>query len=150
MAAVVALVVVDPFGGLRSAPDWAGWISGQQRLDRVMSRVAPVLFISTGVSAAGAAVVAAQRHATTVAIWRGLAAAFVAAAVGVTLKVNEPLNERLRGWRAEGVPPADWRAVRSRWEKGHRARRALLAIAAGAAVLGRPGAAQFLPRKRGW
>lgn len=115
-----------------------------------MSRVAPVLFISTGVSAAGgAAVVAAQRHATTVAIWRGLAATFVAAAVGVTLKVNEPLNERLRGWRAEDVSPADWRAVRSRWEKGHRARRALLAIAAGAALLGSQGAAQVLRRRRG-
>lgn len=136
MATMVVLVVLDPLQGLRSAPDWAGWVSGQQRLDRVMHRVAPVLFVSTGVSAVGAALTAARRGAVASAVCRAMTAACVGAAIGVTLKVNEPINERLRTWRAEDPPPPDWRAARHGWEQAHQVRQALLAAGAAAALQG--------------
>ncbi len=136
MATIVALVVVDPLRGPRSAPDWAGWVSGQQRLDRLMHPIAPAMFISTGVSAAGAAVVANGRGAVAPAVCRAMTAACVGAAVAVTLKANEPVNERLRSWRAEDAPPPDWRAARNRWEQAHQVRQALLAVGAAAALLG--------------
>ncbi len=93
LAALVGLVVVDPFAGMRSAPDWSGWLDGQQRLDRVMSRVMPPLFQSALATAAGATVVA------------------------VTLTTNEPLNARLRDWRPLDAPPDDWRTVRAQWDR---------------------------------
>ncbi|WP_407922638.1 anthrone oxygenase family protein [Auraticoccus monumenti] len=95
-----------------------------------MSRAAPPLFLSATATAAGAALVALGRHDVPLATGRALAAACVAAAVAVTLVVNEPMNTRLRAWDPDDAPPADWRAVREQWDRGHRRRRALLAAAA--------------------
>lgn len=144
LAALTTVVAVDPTASIRSAPDWAGWVTGQQRLDRVMSRVAPPLFLSTATTAAGAAFVALGQHRTGLAVTRAVAAGCTAAAVAVTLAVNEPANVRLRTWRPSGVPPDDWREVRARWDRGHRWRRGLVtaaAVAGGWGLLGsrRPG-----------
>ena len=130
LAAVVGIVAVDPFARMRSATDWSGWLTGQQRLDRVMSRVAPPLFLSATAAAAGASLVALDQHKIFLATGRALAAGCVAAAVAVTLVVNEPMNTRLRAWDPLDAPPADWRAVREQWDRGHRWRRVLLAVAA--------------------
>ena len=136
LAAVVGVVVLDPFAPMRSADDWSGWLAGQQRLDRVMSRVAPPLFVSATAAAAGATLVALGRHQSLLATGRAVATGCVAAAVAVTLLVNEPMNERLRAWRPGDSPPDDWRAVRQRWDQGHRGRQALLAAAAVASSWG--------------
>lgn len=130
LAAVVGVVTLDPFARMRSATDWSGWLTGQQRLDRVMSRAAPPLFLSAAAAAAGASLVALGRHQIPLATGRALAAGCVAGAVAVTLVVNEPLNTRLRAWNPLDAPPADWRLVREQWDRGHRWRRALLAAAA--------------------
>lgn len=136
LSVLVAIVTVDPLAGMRNSPDWSGWLAGQQRLDRVMSRVAPVLFQSAAVSAAGATLVALGRHRGPLAAGRAVATGCIVAALAVTLTVNQPMNSRLRDWRPEDVPPDDWRAVRARWDQGHRWRRALLAAAACASVWG--------------
>lgn len=134
LAAVVVVVAVDPTAPLRSAPDWSGWVAGQRRLDRVMSRVAPPLFLSAAAAAAAASLVALGRHQIPLASGRAVAAGCVAAAIAVTLVVNEPMNARLREWNPLDVPPDDWRAVRAQWDRGHRWRRALLGAAAVAAL----------------
>lgn len=136
LAALVAVVVVDPTAGLRRADDWRGWLVGQQRLDRVMSRVAPPMFLSTTATAAVAAVLAARDGRGRAATGRALAAGCTAAAVAVTLAISEPANVRIRTWRPTDVPPPDWRAVRARWNRAHRGRRLLVAVGAAAALLG--------------
>lgn len=137
LGCLVGVVLLDPARRLRSAPDWAGWVSGQQRLDRVMRRVAPPLFVSTGASALAAGAVAAYRGDRRTAGWRALAAASVGTAVAVTLRVNEPVNDRLRTWRAGDEPAPGWREARARWDRGHRDRQFLLVVAACAGALGR-------------
>lgn len=136
MAALVAIVVYDPTARLRRAPDWSGWLTGQQRVDRIMSRVAPPLFLSTTAAAAAAALVAAARREGPLTAGRAMAAACTAASIAVTLKVNEPLNARIRAWQPSDAPPADWRAVRARWDRAHQYRRVLVATASLASVAG--------------
>lgn len=134
--AVVLLVVIDPLPALRRGKDWQTWLEGQQRLDQVMSRVAPPLFVSTAATALGAAGLAAAEGCRVRAGWRALAAGGVVAAVLVTLRVNEPINDRLRRWRPADPPATGWREDRAQWERGHRVRRALLAGSAVATVAG--------------
>ena len=136
LAALTGLVGLDPTARLRGAPDYAGWLAGQQRLARVMSRVAPPLFLSAAATALGAALVAGTRHRPTLAVYRVVAAGCVAAAVRVTLTVNEPANARLRAWSPDAEPPDGWRSVRARWDEGHRQRRVLVGVAAAAVALG--------------
>lgn len=134
-AVLSGLVVVDPTRGLRAGGDWASWVTGQQRLDRVMSRIAPPLFLSTA-AAAAAAVVSVGEDRPVRAASRGVAAGCVVAAIVVTLRSAEPVNERLRTWRADGPPEPGWREDRARWDHAHRVRRVLLAVGAGATVTG--------------
>jgi len=136
LGALVGIVALDPFAGMRRARDWSGWLTGQQRLDRVMSRVAPALFLSATAAAAGATVVAISDHRAVLAVGRAVATGCTAAAIAVTLVVNEPSNARIRGWRPSDPPPEGWQAVRARWNQGHRSRRVLVAAAAGASLGG--------------
>lgn len=136
LTVLTVVVGVDPAALVRRAPDWAGWVTGQQRLDRVMSRVAPPLFLSTAATAAGAALLALGQHRTTLAVTRAAAAGCTVAAIRVTLTVNEPANDLIRSWRPSDVPPDDWREVRARWDRGHRWRRGLIAVAAGSTAWG--------------
>lgn len=136
LGSLTGAVVLDPTAPSRRAPDYAGWLAGQQRVDRVMSRLAPPLFLSTAATAAAAGVVAVVHGRPVTAAGRFAAAGCVAAAVVVTLRVNEPANARLRSWHPADEPPAGWRDVRSRWDRAHRVRRGLVAAAAGAAGIG--------------
>ena len=136
-AVLTGLVGLDPTAPLRRAPDYAGWLAGQQRVDRVMSRVAPPVFLSAAATAAAASVVAATQGRPVTAVARTAAAACVVASVVVTLRVNEPANQTLRAWSPTEPPPAGWQEVRSRWDRAHRVRRGLVVLAAGATVVGR-------------
>ncbi len=139
LTALVGIVVVDPTARLREATDWEGWLEGHMRVDRVMSRLAPPLFLSATAAAAGAALVGLTRQQRRLAAGRATAAGCIAAAIAVTLAVNEPLNARIRTWRPQDPPPGDWQTVREGWERGHRLRRALIATGAIAVVWGGTG-----------
>ena len=136
LTALTGLVALDPTAPFRSAPDYAGWLVGQQRVDRVMSRVAPPLFLSTAATALAAGAVALAQGRPAAGAGRFAAAGCVVAAVAVTLRVNEPANARLRAWHPADAPPDDWRAVRARWDSAHGVRRGLVAAAAAAAGTG--------------
>ena len=127
LAALTGLVALDPTAPFRSAPDYAGWLAGQQRVDRVMSRVAPPVFLATAATAGGAAVVALTQGRPTTAAARTATAACVVAAVVVTLRLNEPANQTLRGWRPTDPPPDGWQQLRARWDRAHAVRRGLVA-----------------------
>lgn len=136
--ALVLVVAVDPTAPLRGGADWATWLARQHRVDRVMRRLAPPLYQATGVLALAAAAVAARDGDRRAAVYRAAAAACVGAAVAVTLRVNEPVNELVRLWRATDDPAPGWRGTRARWERAHRVRR-VLAAATGVAALAAAG-----------
>ncbi len=140
LAALAAVVVYDPTARFRRAPDWTGWLTGQQRVDRVMSRLGPPLFLSTTAAAAAAALLAATRHQVPLAAGRAMATACTAASIAVTLTVNEPLNAQIRAWEPTDEPPTDWRSVRAGWDQAHHYRRVLVAAATLASVAGWVGA----------
>ena len=133
---VVLLVVADPLAARRRSAGWAAWLLSQQRLDAVMRRVAPPLFLTSIGAGAVAAVLAAGAGERRSAVGRGASAAMTVAAVRVTLTVNDPVNQAMRGWFVDDEP-AGWRDQRARWERGHRVRRVLLGLAALAAAAAR-------------
>lgn len=110
-------------------------------VDRVMSRLAPPLFLAGTAAATAAALVSVSQSQARLALGRALAAGCLGAAIAVTLMVNEPVNARLRAWRPQDETPAGWRADRARWDRGHAGRRALVAAAAAASLWGRSGPA---------
>lgn len=135
-AALLLVVVVDPTQVLRRSEDWSGWLQGQQRVDRVMRRIAPPMFLTTGVAALAAAGVALSEHRPRRTAARVGAAGCVLGAIAVTLRVNEPLNSQVRRWSATDPPAPGWRELRGRWDRAHRVRRGVLALGAGLTVVG--------------
>jgi hypothetical protein len=128
-AVIVALVVVDPLRRWRQRADWGQWLPAQQRLDRVMRRIAPPLFLAAIGSGAVAAVLSLVGGRRAAAVGRAVAAVADVAAVRVTLAVNAPVNQELRSWRVD-EEPVDWQTQRVRWEGGHEMRRLLLGAGA--------------------
>jgi hypothetical protein len=128
-AVIVALVVVDPLRRRRQRADWAHWLPGQQRLDRVMRRLAPPMFLGAIASGAAAAALSLLAGRPLAGVGRAVAAAADVAAVRVALAVNDPVDHELRTWRVD-EEPLDWRTERSRWECGHEVRRMLLGVGA--------------------
>ena len=99
-----------------------------------MRRIAPPLFQSTGVLALAGTVVAARRGDRAGVVCRAAVVACVGAAVAVTLRVDEPVDELVRQWRPTDAPAPGWREARARWERAHRVRRGLVATAGVAAL----------------
>jgi hypothetical protein len=128
-AVIVALVVVDPLRRRRRRADWAHWLPGQQRLDRVMRRLAPPMFLGAIASGAAAAALSLLTGRPLAGVGRAVAAAADVAAVRVGLAVNDPVEHELRAWRVE-EELLDWRTERSRWECGQEVRRMLLGVGA--------------------
>lgn len=85
----------------------------EQGLLGTFGRVMPVLMAASVVLTLLAAVAAGSGGAA-VSSW--LAAGAVVAALGITLRVNVPINVATSRWDVDH-PPADWRATRERWER---------------------------------
>jgi hypothetical protein len=103
-------------GRLRDTDSGPLFVEVHQARDAVAARVMPVL---------GSASLACLALATLFA--RGVPAAFALSLAGlvlclgdtlVTLRVNVPINRTMQGWQAD-APPAEWRALRDRWERFH-------------------------------
>ncbi|WP_432545517.1 anthrone oxygenase family protein [Kineococcus sp. SYSU DK004] len=127
-AALTAAIVPEPFGRRRRAAGFAEYVRHQQRADAVMRRLAPAL--SVAAAGTGLAAAAAQlRSDPGASAWRTGSALAVAGAVVLTVRVHVPVNRRLRSWSPDAEVPG-WRGQRSRWERAHVARRALVVLAA--------------------
>jgi uncharacterized membrane protein len=73
------------------------------------------------------AVLAGHTRSRTLAI---VALTFLLVALAVSLAVNGPINVEQRGWNAT-APPANWAAVRDRWQLAHVVRTVAILIALG-------------------
>ncbi len=65
----------------------------------------------------------------------GVAAAFEAVVLAITLAVNVPMNKEVQSWQA-GAAPSTWVAVRDRWLRFHWLRTAMGAVAFTFATIG--------------
>lgn len=116
--------------------DGATYLAVKLAADREFPRLARPLMLSSLV--AGVAVVAAAavegRPGVTAAA--SLATAALAVTLAAILRGDLPINQRMASWPTEGLP-ADWRDVRTRWERFFAVRVAttLIAVAALAAAV---------------
>jgi uncharacterized membrane protein len=79
-----------------------------------MSLLMPAAIVSVGVVAA----LLYRRGRSTAAGLAGLALILLIAALAITLSVNVPIDSQIAKW-TPGTLPADWQAIRDRWEFYH-------------------------------
>ncbi|MGH9246709.1 MAG: anthrone oxygenase family protein [Acidimicrobiales bacterium] len=108
----------------RLAP--ADHIRVEQGFLRTWGRVMPILMPLTAVLNVALASLADAEGATLVLRW--VAAAAVLVSVVTTVSVNVGINIATGRWDADH-PPADWKAVRARWERFQAIRSWLLVVA---------------------
>jgi uncharacterized membrane protein len=96
-------------------------VAAERALTSRLRRIMPVVMTATLVAAVAAAASLAGDPGFPLAI---LAAAALAAMLAVTLVGNMPLNLRTEAFPDQG-DAAEWRAIRSRWERLHLIRVAL-------------------------
>jgi hypothetical protein len=77
-----------------------------------------VLMPSAVIATFALVVALARRHDLFAATFGTAALVLLLAAMGITLLVNVPIDQQIRGWTAETLPPA-WQAIRDRWEFYH-------------------------------
>lgn len=89
----------------------------KQGMNQILETLTPALMI--GALASGLVVLVLAWRAASPTRWlQALALAGLAAMVASTLIINAPINHAIDAWNA-AQPPADWQALRDRWEFGH-------------------------------
>ncbi len=94
-----------------------GYAILEQGMNDRLETLTPILMIATVASGIGALFLAWRRSPRTRAL-QGLALACAVAMVISTLTINAPVNFAIDTWNT-AAPPADWSALRDRWELGH-------------------------------
>lgn len=115
----VAFVMNPIFGRL---PQEAG-IAARSDGARMLGRVMPFWYIGSTLLVVGTALAV---PAAAGPAWVAVALLLVSVVMSVTLLV--PINNRSKAWTPETVP-ADWRAQKSRWDRLHLVRLALIVAA---------------------
>lgn len=115
----VAFVMNPIFGRL---PQEAG-IAARSDGARMLGRVMPFWYIGSTLLVVGTALAV---PAAAGPAWVAVALLLVSVVMSVTLLV--PINNRSKVWTPETVP-ADWRAQKSRWDRLHLVRLALIVAA---------------------
>jgi len=112
---------------------WGTWFS----LSRSMSAITPATFLEVGhtmivnlgrpmsvlmpaalLSALVVAVLLVRRGQTRSSVFVVSAFVLLLAAMIITLMVNVPIDRQIQGWTTATLP-ADWSAIRDRWELYH-------------------------------
>lgn len=94
-----------------------GYATLEQGMNDRLETLTPILMIATIVSGIGALILV-WRRSPRIRIFQGIALACVVTMVISTLTINAPVNFAIDTWNA-AAPPADWSALRDRWELGH-------------------------------
>jgi len=108
---------------LRETRSGALFTEVQQGRDRVAARIMPVVKNASILAVAACVVV---RRAIPGAFALSLAALIlIIGDLAVTLAGNVPINKQVQSWDV-AAPPAEWAALRDRWETLHTIRTALI------------------------
>jgi uncharacterized membrane protein len=91
-----------------------------------MSLLMPAAIVSVGMVAA----LLYRRGRRMAAGLASLALVLLIAALAITLSVNVPIDGQIAGW-TPGTLPADWQAIRDRWEFYHGLRTFLSVVGSG-------------------
>lgn len=102
----------------------ADHLAAEQKINGLLTRIMPVFMVATVVAVAAAAIVGDG----TLRRFDLAALGAVAAMLGVTFVGNIPINVRTMRLGPD-VDPTDWRSMRTRWNRFHMVRIALLAVA---------------------
>ena len=125
---LATVIVPDPLRGFRRRAGYAELVAHHHRADAVMRRAGPTLFVGAAATDLAAAVAVAGRDPLQAGL-RLASALAVAGCIVLTARVNAPVNHQLRSWSPE-VEVDRWRETWRAWERGHLARRSLVAVAA--------------------
>lgn len=97
--------------------DGSAYTTLEQGMNKVLTLLMPALMIISLVTGLGVLVGAFRERIRT----RWLSLVGVASLVVMvisTLIINAPINSAIDTWNPD-APPADWQALRDRWEMGH-------------------------------
>ena len=97
--------------------DAQGYAVLEKGMNNVLTTLTPALMIASIVFGL-IVVVLAFRRGSNMRVWFTLAVVSVVAMTISTLVINAPVNAAIDVWNA-AAPPADWQALRDRWEFGH-------------------------------
>lgn len=137
----VHLLVLSLLVGFMAVVEWSlvpaqnrldgpGYARLEQGMNRVLETLTPVLMIVALAAGVGAALTgfAGGREPAWLLVPAGVAQVSM---IVTTLIINAPVNKAIDTWD-DARPPADWAALRDRWERGHTIRvyPGLLALAA--------------------
>lgn len=120
LTALVAGVFWGPWLGLSRSIDT---FSGAEFLaigKRMIANLAPVMpiLMPAAMAATLALLVVSYRGGTPTFFWTLAGFVMFAVALLITLRVEVPIDNRIRRWSEESLPP-DWQALRDRWERYH-------------------------------
>jgi uncharacterized membrane protein len=129
IAQFISMVLVSLVTGVF----WGTWFS----LSRSIASITPTTFLEVGhtmitnlggpmsvlmpaacISLALVMVLLYRRRYRTGFWFTTMALALLLVALAITLTVNVPIDDQIRGWTVEMLP-ADWMAIRDRWEFYH-------------------------------
>lgn len=116
--------------------DGPTYVTTQQWINRVV-RNAPfgaAYFGAAVLPFAVAALAFVARRPRAAAAWLAIGAVYVGGVFWLTRSINIPINEALAAWNA-AAPPADWAALRERWNDANLLRTVAAALAFAAAVV---------------
>lgn len=94
-----------------------GYATLEQGMNQVLETLTPVLMIAS-VAAGLVVLVMSRRRSSGTRVRYGVALLCAVAMVVSTLVINAPINGAIDAWDA-AAPPANWMALRDRWEFGH-------------------------------
>ena len=137
---LASVLVGNEFGGwaavhpaLYALPTRAH-VRAEQAVTRRYGRLMPVVMTATIVSCVPVLSLTPDRRSAAYRCTLGGMLAFLAM-LGVTFAGNMPLNRRILALSADD-PPADWLALRARWDRWHTLRNALNFVGLACLVLG--------------
>lgn len=131
MYAVVKIAFAFPFAllvGFMAIVQWSlvpaqnsldgpAYTTLEKGMNDVMQTLTPALMIATLIAGSALVAIAWKRASKQRALY-ALALSTLVAMIITTLLINAPVNAAVDAWNAS-APPADWMALRDRWELGH-------------------------------
>jgi hypothetical protein len=113
----------------------SAYVELRQRINEVMTRRVPVIYLATLLTSAGSLVL--SWHAQNWNVFTTTAIAFVCLVTDMALMLREnvPINKVIDRWSAT-APPADWETYRNQWFFVFRFRQVILLLGFTSIVVG--------------
>ncbi len=122
-------------GGAQRALSAAAYIELRQRINALMTRRLPAIYLSTLIAVVAALSVSLWVGNAIGSIAAGTALGCLVADVALMLRKNVPINGVIDQWSMTDYP-ADWESYRARWSEGFAYRQVALLVGYAALLVG--------------